>query len=1266
VAKAGNNITLYLNTHFRPGVGSGDPTTNPAGVPGFIGPQNVYMTTTTSTVGSVQLVGTWTPFPAPHSTAVPAAVAPSSVATDGTVAVQISDSNGFNYMPYAELTIGASATDSNACRIRYDRGSGAGNHVLSLYAGDFTAIGPIGTAPVGSAGVQVQNSSTCVVDIGNSYVVSEAGTGDVLHVKVGFKTSGTFNTYLTAFDRAGASGTGVGAIYVAPNNFSLSPVSAFSVQQSGAAAAFVVGATPSGTFSGLVNLTYSAPSGVTLTFTSTSLNLQGNAASTAVQVIAYASATVGTGNISITGTSGALTYLLNVPVTVAPATPPPPPPPVSGFSLWPVTPVVAQQSGAAASFTLNVPTTGSFSGPVSFSYTAPAGVTLAFRPNTITVPAATSTNVQVIASGTAAVAAGNITVTAVSGTLSYPLSVALTVTAAANTVTTTVAPPASPTPTFVISGEQSQTLNVSSYTSVATFVVTVTGVNGFAQPVTVSVDANETSNYISASVNSSNSATVTPGQSVSVTVQGLGLMVSNLYCTGVVATGGGMQVFGAPLCIRVTGAASSFSFSVPVPPAGIAVPSGGTTTIYGALSTFGSTPTPQFSQSAVCPASVFPCNPNASFGPVSSGGVSITFSSGSLPVDTVYSHYISDSEGGSTPCPIRVVSPNPGGQGPSVVPANTYYQGATPISLSTSNDGSVGSADYTLQCGGAACSTALLGSCTLPQAAGSHIALYTTVTSEVFGSSFNFNVSTVADNQAFAGIYAINCQYGAYSLGAESLAAYDATPVITSVSPSTVSAGSTITITVTGYNFGNNPVLTVGTATQALSGIGISGLVQISGVFQIPSAAAGTSIPVFVASTGEVGRPFFANPQAAGSSPSRSAAFYVTVTGGNPNLTLQVQSNGSALQPGACAYIAPTTPAYPYGPIMPQISATVVAGDGSAISGNATWQLITTFNLLTEPGVTLDPNNTISTPSSPVQFPANQTWFVPFPMFGLNVFGGRSEIDWSYDGQRQTPFVFKICGQNPSPSVLGTYFSGAQSSAGNTYWFANNISIHETVEQQFYVGDTKSNCSLSTDSAKPGNSGLPLCGYPAGYGLMQLDPSTSSQAWNWQQNIVGGLNLLDAKATNGGNGSGYIFWSRQVAQWQQYNAMPQNSGNPIPPPSDDVFPDPSDTNQFPSCRFSLLANAPSGDRQGAYAPPTYWYGDPVLMKNYAGGTPNYIYWNSPSGNSTSAAWGKSRVTLLKIPGNFQKHNTPYEFCSCSTVQSCQHQTPGGLWYLQNQ
>jgi hypothetical protein len=96
---------------------------------------------------------------------------------------------------------------------------------------------------------------------------------------------------------------------------------------------------------------------------------------------------------------------------------------------------------------------------------------------------------------------------------------------------------------------------------------------------------------------------------------------------------------------------------------------------------------------------------------------------------------------------------------------------------------------------------------------------------------------------------------------------------------------------------------------------------------------------------------------------------------------------------------------------------------------------------------------------------------------------------------------------------------------------------------------------------------------------------------------------------------------RQVAQWQQYNSVQQNPANLVPTLADDVFPDPSDAHQFASCGFSLLPNPPGGDAQGAYTPPRYWYGDAVLMKNYAGGNPNYAFWTSANNNAANGAWG---------------------------------------------
>jgi hypothetical protein len=642
---SGNNLTLNLNTVFRPGTGGGDPLANPPGLPGFIGSQNIYMMTTSSDQqqqGPYQLVGTWTPYPVPYPGTYSNIAPINSVNSDGTVSVQFNNENGVNYAPYAQLVFGTSQTDPAACRIQYKRGTGTVNHTLALHAGDFTQASEIGEGPVPDPGGVVQDNSTCILDIGHSYVVFDSGTTAIVNMALTFKNTGTINTYVQAFDRQNVAGAlQTSSIYIPPNNFSLTSVSAFSVQQSGTPASFVVSAPASGNFSGNVSLSYTAPAGVTLTFNSTSLSTPGSANSTAVQVNASASAVPGTGNIAITGTSGTLTYTLNIPVTVTPATPPSTP--ASGFSLSPVAPVVVQQSGAAASFALNVATTGSFSGPVTFTYSAPSGVSLAFQANPLTVPASSSTNVQVTASSAAAVAAGNITITATNGSQSATVSTAVTVTGGI------ITPPAGATPTFILSGGQQQTLNVSSYTSSATFYVTVTGLYGYSSPVTVSISPS-TPSAISATINGSNSATVSPGQAVPVLLQGLGAITAaasaaannlNYWCTDVIGSdSNGLQVQSGALCLNFNGATSSSSFSIPASANGITIPAGGSTTIYGSLSTYGGAPTPSFTQSVTCPAGVSPCNASAAFGTLSGGLVPITVNAGSLPSGTTYKQTI--------------------------------------------------------------------------------------------------------------------------------------------------------------------------------------------------------------------------------------------------------------------------------------------------------------------------------------------------------------------------------------------------------------------------------------------------------------------------------------------------------------------------------------------------------------------------------------------------------------------------------------------------
>jgi len=392
----------------------------------------------------------------------------------------------------------------------------------------------------------------------------------------------------------------------------------------------------------------------------------------------------------------------------------------------------------------------------------------------------------------------------------------------------------------------------------------------------------------------------------------------------------------------------------------------------------------------------------------------------------------------------------------------------------------------------------------------------------------------------------------------------------------------------------------------------------------------------------------------------------ITVNG-NPNLSLQLLSNGIAVSPiptgGAvtsmnCAYITPTL-SHPLnlfyvGAVMPRLTLSVVPNNqNTLVTGPATYQLTTTFNRLNGPS-TFVTDKTVVPQSSPLQTAqAGEPAVLDLNLLTYpNAFGGHATISWTYDGKAQPDFNFLICGKNPDPlgPDLDTVFNDATSSVGNRYWFAKNIAIHETSERQFYEPGIYASCNTnpSTDLKTPG---FPLCGFPAGYGLMQLDQTrsplqlSSLQLWDWTQNILGGLNLLESNANPAPGGqSGYTFWKEQVRQWQEYNAV-QSAGNRVGPPPDEVL---------PGCRFTFTqAPAPDYSAPVTGVPGAYWYGDAVLMKNYAGtgvAGANYISWNSTQGNTANGKWSTNRQSLIG-------HNPAYEFCSCSTSAGCQRQTP---------
>jgi hypothetical protein len=535
-----------------------------------------------------------------------------------------------------------------------------------------------------------------------------------------------------------------------------------------------------------------------------------------------------------------------------------------------------------------------------------------------------------------------------------------------------------------------------------------------------------------------------------------------------------------------------------------------------------------------------------------------------------------------------------------------------------------------------------------------------------------------------------NAQSGTYNLSVTAFGAttnpvsftvVDSTPYISSISQSTLQSGQPGQITIFGVNFGQScgglacsgagVAICVSGTSPCVSSDVTPNVVSWSdtsitvGVSDGPSASG--YYDVQVTSAGAAGLGFA--PAQNGATQAKSNVRSISVDG-NPNLTLQVtvtgvQGNAVALNPGDCAYIDPN------GPSMPQITAKIVSQDGSQVQGTATWQPKTTFNRLyyPTPSFVTARTDTNLNPFSPEGDPAGQPWTVPFNLaLSTLVFGGEADLRWTYQAPSQTTsksqptFSFKICGKNPDLPTAHSYFQTAQSSTGTSFWFAENISIHETKEQQFYPqNNLPAYCPATTESGQSSsNVGMPFCGPPAGYGMMQLDPADSPALWNWQTNIVGGLDLLQAKAGppvyDAYSTSAYPFWIRQVKQWQDYNG--QNQGKKIPAPSDEVF---------PGCTFTLSPDPANYSTPNTGTAGAYWYGDAVLMKQYGGAPTNYISWISQNQNTTNGRWSWNRQSVIYVGSQRQVHNLPYEFCSCAQVPGCQNQTPKTpAWYTTNQ
>lgn len=463
-------------------------------------------------------------------------------------------------------------------------------------------------------------------------------------------------------------------------------------------------------------------------------------------------------------------------------------------------------------------------------------------------------------------------------------------------------------------------------------------------------------------------------------------------------------------------------------------------------------------------------------------------------------------------------------------------------------------------------------------------------------------------------------------------AVYDPTPLLNPLNPSSGVQGTPpISMSLTGSNFGTNPAVCImvsGSCNTSFEGVtitrgpcGASCNTQIPVTINISEGAAVINYTIGVISNGISGTGFLSAPGGASQAQSNTQTFQVQPL----VITPQVTSGASTINQGQCIYINAA-------PTMPALAARLVASNGQQLTGTVTWQLRILFDQQT--ATSTIHHTGYFPPFSPIQLPGSQTWDISshFGAPGSLIRGGQAFIDWSYNNGPQQQFPFCIRGMNPAEA---TVLSELQQYLAP--WFLKNIFYHETRMAQFCEAGVM---DVEYCLASNNNWGMPVFGPPGGYGLGQLDPPPGLDAiWNWKSNVAASISLLESKQgppqlTTNNDNRAYPFWMRQIRDWNVYNA---NSPGPTAPiPQDDL--NPNSPGIQPQCRFTFAEAPITG------VPGTYWFGDAIWMKQYAGAPQNYISWDNLT-DPNNPRWVINRANPVE-------NNVVGEFCTCESRQTC--------------
>ena len=185
--------------------------------------------------------------------------------------------------------------------------------------------------------------------------------------------------------------------------------------------------TISGGFNSAIALSASGlPSGVTASFSPSSIAAPGSGSSTMTLTVA-GTATVGTSPITITGTGGGVTHTATVNLTVT-STPTP------NFTLTASPTALSIAQGGSGSSTLTTTISGGFNSAIALSASGqPAGVTVSLSTSTIPAPGAGSSTATFTVASTTTPGVYTVTFTGTGGGLTRTATVTLTVTTGTTT-----------------------------------------------------------------------------------------------------------------------------------------------------------------------------------------------------------------------------------------------------------------------------------------------------------------------------------------------------------------------------------------------------------------------------------------------------------------------------------------------------------------------------------------------------------------------------------------------------------------------------------------------------------------------------------------------------------------------------------------------------------------------------------------------------------------------------------------------------------------